>query len=124
RGFVDDSELSPSNPNIVALSIETQDGDDDPLELAHWESDALEDLYVVVFRDPSSPASSTQRIWIHSSNGISEGYRAPSGTLWMPGDARGALTVGAFHWQTGGLESYSSTGPTDDARIKPDLAGP
>ena len=124
RGFADDSELSASNPNIVASSTETQDGDDDPLELAHWESDALEDLYVVVFRDPSSPASSTQRIWIHSSNGISDGYRASSGTLSIPGDARGALTVGAFHWQTGGLESYSSTGPTDDARVKPDLAGP
>lgn len=124
RGFVDDSEFSPSNPNIVAWSIETQDGDDDPLELAQWESEALEDLYVVVLRDPSSPASSTQRIWIYSSNGIGEGYRASSGTLSMPGDARGALTVGAFHWQTGGLESFSSTGPTDDARVKPDLAGP
>jgi len=124
HGFVDDSEVSPSNPNIVAWSLETQDGDDDPVELAQWDSGATEALYVVVLRDPSSPASSTQRIWIHSSNGIADGYRASSGTLTMPGDARGALTVGAFHWQTGGLESYSSRGPTDDARVKPDLTGP
>jgi len=124
HGFVDDSEVSPSNPNIVAWSLETQDGDDDPVELAQWDSGATEALYVVVLRDPSTPASSTQRIWIHSSNGIADGYRASSGTLTMPGDARGALTVGAFHWQTGGLESYSSRGPTDDGRVKPDLAGP
>lgn len=124
RGFVDNSDLSPSNPNIVALSIETQDGDDDPLELAQWDSETPEELYVVVLRDPTSPASSTQHFSIHSSNGIGDGYRSASGTLSIPGDARGALTVGAFHWQTGGLESYSSTGPTDDARVKPDLTGP
>ena len=124
HGFVDDFEISPSNPNIVALSVDAQDGDDDPLERARWDSESLEDLYVVVLRDPSSPASTTQRFWIYSSTGIGDGYRTSSGTLSIPGDARGAVTVGAFHWQSGGLEPYSSRGPTEDARTKPDLAGP
>lgn len=124
HGFVDDSEISPDNPNVVASSFEGQDGDDDPLEGAEWESDAPEELYVVIVRDPSSSASSAQRLWVYSTNGIPEGYRSGSASLSLPGDARGALTVGAFEWQSAGLESYSSRGPTEDSRIKPDLTGP
>jgi hypothetical protein len=41
-----------------------------------------------------------------------------------PGDARGSLTVGAFDATTLLPESYSSEGPTDDGRPKPDLAAP
>ena len=48
----------------------------------------------------------------------------PSGSLATPGDARGALTVGAAYWRTDELEPFSSRGPTTDGRIKPDLVGP
>ncbi|MDX6541121.1 MAG: hypothetical protein QOI71_2731 [Gaiellales bacterium] len=41
-----------------------------------------------------------------------------------PGDARGAFSVGAFDVKTLLPESYSSEGPTDDGRIKPDIAAP
>jgi Subtilase family/PKD domain len=41
-----------------------------------------------------------------------------------PGDARGSLTVGAFDATTLEPEDYSSEGPTDDGRPKPDLAAP
>ena len=41
-----------------------------------------------------------------------------------PGDARGALSVGAYDWADGQAESYSSEGPTDDGRRKPDLSAP
>ena len=50
-----------------------------------------------------------------------------SGTVSTPGDARGALTVGALghrNWATGPIESYSSQGPTFDGRVKPDMVGP
>jgi subtilisin family serine protease len=47
----------------------------------------------------------------------------PTGTLSLPGDARGALTVGAV--SLGGVvEGFSSRGPTADGRVKPDIAGP
>ena len=36
----------------------------------------------------------------------------------------GALTVGAVKWTGTALEPYSSQGPTDDGRAKPDLVGP
>jgi hypothetical protein len=39
-----------------------------------------------------------------------------------PGDATGALSVGAFDATTLQAEPYSSEGPTDDGRLKPDIA--
>ena len=50
-----------------------------------------------------------------------------AGSLTIPADARGALTVGALahqNWTTGPIEAYSSQGPTFDGRIKPDLVAP
>jgi hypothetical protein len=41
-----------------------------------------------------------------------------------PGDARGALSVGAFNVNSLLLQDYSTEGPTDDGRMKPDLAAP
>ena len=49
------------------------------------------------------------------------------GSVGIPGDARGALTVGALwhrNWTTGPIDSYSSQGPTFDGRVKPDLVAP
>ena len=54
-------------------------------------------------------------------------YPIPAGSLGIPSDARGALSVGAIHhyqWDLGILASYSSRGPTADGRIKPDLVAP
>ena len=38
-----------------------------------------------------------------------------------PGDAAGAIAVGAVDWRGNAYKSYSSQGPTDDGRLKPDL---
>jgi len=46
------------------------------------------------------------------------------GSIPTPGDAAGALTVGAVRWTGTAAEPYSSHGPTDDGRSKPDLVGP
>lgn len=50
------------------------------------------------------------------------------GSLSIPGDARGSLTVGALshrnYWSEGRIEPYSSQGPTVDGRLKPDLVAP
>lgn len=50
--------------------------------------------------------------------------RNPSGSVSSPGSARLALTVGAVHAKTGKLEDYSSQGPTDDGRTKPEVVAP
>ena len=62
-----------------------------------------------------------------STNHDLDGPVSIEGTVSIPGDARGALTVGALYhqnWTTGPIDSYSSQGPTFDGRIKPDLVAP
>ncbi len=62
-----------------------------------------------------------------SSNHDLDGPVSITGSVGTPGDARGALTVGALYhqnWTTGPIDSYSSQGPTFDGRIKPDLVAP
>ncbi len=41
-----------------------------------------------------------------------------------PGDATGSITVGAVDWRGNALKNYSSQGPTDDGRLKPDISAP
>ncbi len=49
---------------------------------------------------------------------------ATSSTIPTPGDAAGAVAVGAVDWRGDRLQEYSSIGPTDDGRMKPDLVAP
>lgn len=49
-------------------------------------------------------------------------YRVAAGSLLEPASAPEALATAAVCWN-GGLEGYSSQGPTIDGRVKPDLAG-
>ena len=46
------------------------------------------------------------------------------GSIPTPGDAAGSITVGAADWRGNALKSYSSQGPTDDGRLKPDIVAP
>ena len=69
----------------------------------------------------------TTVIKIFSSNHDFEGIESIRGSIGVPADARGSLTVGAiphWRWQTGPQEPFSSQGPTIDGRIKPDIMGP
>lgn len=52
-------------------------------------------------------------------------YCVSSNSLLEPADNPGVLSVGAVPWNdTGNIESFSSQGPTDDGRIKPDIVAP
>ena len=64
-------------------------------------------------------------------NDLDSAYMIPSGSLDTPADATGALTVGAINFNNSPtnysddlLEAFSSQGPTDDSRIKPEICGP
>lgn len=45
-------------------------------------------------------------------------------SLPTPGDAVGAIAVGAVDWRGDHLKPYSSQGPSDDGRLKPDIVAP
>lgn len=59
------------------------------------------------------------------SRSVGFGDRAVGASSVMtPGDAAGAVAVAAVPWTGTALAVYSSRGPTDDGRVKPDLAAP
>lgn len=124
EGFRSNPVLSRDNPNIVDASVEVQRGEGTPLEVLEYELDSPQTLYVVIAHDRGTPLDSQQKFWIFSSGGVGDGFRNSAGTLTLPGDARGALTVGAVDVDTTVLEPYSSLGPTSDGRVKPDLVAP
>jgi len=47
-----------------------------------------------------------------------------SGSIDTPADATGALSVGAIDHSSDLFETFSSQGPTDDGRLKPEICGP
>lgn len=121
--FAANPTLSADNPAIVAASADLQGGSGTPREIASIEVSEDQVLYAVVVHDPASPRNPSQRFWLWSAGGVGGGFVAPASSLSLPGDARGALTVGAVSLG-GGVEPFSSRGPTADGRVKPDIAGP
>jgi len=51
-------------------------------------------------------------------------YSEPAGSLAIPADSPYAVAVGATDWSDDSNHLYSSRGPTEDGRIKPDLVAP
>ncbi|GEM_PF-2405570 len=49
---------------------------------------------------------------------------SPAGSIGIPATSRKALAVGAVNVQKLQLEAFSSQGPTDDGRLKPDVSAP
>ena len=93
----------------------------------------IENIYVT--NVPSGDYYLTIRQVSASSNHLLELYSiyhdlspaVASSSLLGPADAAGAMAVGAINynnWITGPQEPYSSQGPTNDGRTKPDIMGP
>jgi hypothetical protein len=51
-------------------------------------------------------------------------YNVPAGSLCSPADSAESVTVGAVDFSDDAYASYSSRGPTNDDRIKPDFCAP
>jgi subtilisin family serine protease len=109
-----------ADPDPVGYSVNTQDGDDDPVEFISYQVPALGIYHVQVDR-----YAANRDVYLELfSEDHDLGYRVASSSLGLPADAEGSMTVGAIHWQGLGLEPFSSQGPTNDGRIKPDLVAP
>ena len=124
EAFADNPEWSESNPEVLAFSADTQNGGGNPVEVIDFDYPDAATAYIVVRHDPASPETTSQRLFFWSMQGIDPAFANGSSSLSMPGDARGAVTVGAVAWDSRGLEGFSSRGPTADNRVKPDVVGP
>lgn len=57
-------------------------------------------------------------------DGVEFLYWMVDGSLGSPADSPDVISVGATNWHDDSLEPYSSQGPTDDGRLKPDISAP
>lgn len=100
---------------------EAQGGAGDPYELASCVGASLASARV---RKVGGGSAEGLMAWIYSPGGVGGVSLATAGTLTLPADARGALSVGALPLGDDTPAAYSSQGPTEDGRLKPELVGP
>ncbi len=109
--------------NLVASSINAQTGTQPPTEKIIYRPSTAGTHHVMV---KESSATENQELKVFTFN-YELYYHTAAHSIWPPADAEGVVSVAAINqadWKTGPQESYSSQGPTNDGRIKPDLSGP
>ena len=117
-----DLYLYDASSQLVASSEDAQRGQpgDRPIEFIRLNNPKQKSYYIVIIaKQVTRPA--TFNLFAPGSN---LGYHSADYSLGTPADAKGALTVGAIAWRNNRLEPFSSQGPTNDNRLKPELAAP
>ncbi|MGD9230582.1 MAG: S8 family serine peptidase, partial [Desulfobacterales bacterium] len=118
-----DLYLLNSALNQVAVSNTRQTGGQEPSEQISYTVPSTGSYYLSIFRFSTT---SNHKLELYSVNHDLSPAEASS-SLANPADAGGAMAVGAIDyldWTTGPQEAFSSQGPTNDGRIKPDICGP
>lgn len=124
EAFRADPRPTRDNPAVLAASADPQNGTGYPYEGVALDETAPRDVYAVVVKrgGVAMPLGRRFSIWAHGE--VLGGFATPEGSIAPPADAQGALAVAAVAADSGALRGYSSRGPTEDGRTKPDLAGP
>ena len=107
----------------VAKSTNVQDSDADPVERIDDYTVKESGIYGIAVR---SLEAQPKRMRIWSTHDFIN-YSDAKNSITSPADARGAMSVGAIHfdyYDLGRIADYSSRGPTTDGRIKPELVAP
>jgi subtilisin family serine protease len=114
------------NLERVAKSTDIQSGNAPkaPVEWIEYEASESGRYGIAVWKKDSARPRSL-KIW--SFDHDFEEYAVSANSIPSPADARGAMSVGAVHYDyynLGWIADYSSRGPTTDGRIKPELVAP
>lgn len=110
--------------NELARSVDTQDGPgDDAAEIIVYNFPEEADLYYAAILAAKTTRPATLDLYVEGGL-MHEDYAVADFSLVTPADARRALTVGATYWSDDSLEPYSSRGPSNDGRVKPELTAP
>ncbi|MCZ7553090.1 MAG: hypothetical protein B6D39_01025 [Anaerolineae bacterium UTCFX2] len=116
-----DMYVLDNDGNEIASSTDAQTGPgSDAGEFIYYEFTDEGPYYLMIYKADADRAVTFD---FFLRDGVIEYYN-PESSVNTPGDARGAFTVGATDWQTGELADYSSRGPTEDGRLKPDIVAP
>ena len=108
--------------NLVAWSDDWQTGTQEPTEAIYYIAPAGTYRIAVV----KYSATGDQKVKIFTYYQDLE-YQTVAHSLMAPADATGVMTAAAIdqaNWTTGPQESFSSQGPTNDGRTKPDISAP
>ncbi len=107
---------------LIASSQNTQAGQagDEPFEFIRLRQ-PQEKLYYLVIQAQQLTRSVT--FDLYAPDGELE-FTTAAYSLGTPADAAGSLSVGAIEWRSNALEDFSSQGPTNDERLKPDITAP
>jgi subtilisin family serine protease/flagellar basal body-associated protein FliL len=109
-----------SYKNEIASSQNFQSGPGDAMEYISYQfSDS--GPYSIAFYGANVTRQVLLDFFIY--NGEIE-YYTKEYSLGSPADAAEAFTIGATYWENDSLEPFSSQGPTNDGRFKPDLSAP
>ena len=94
-----------------------------PVERVEYKVERSGEYGIAVRSENARP----RRLKIWSLNHDFKEYAVAENSIGSPADARGAMSVGAIHfdyYDLGRIAEYSSRGPTTDDRVKPELVAP
>ncbi len=115
---------SSGDLELVAESTDRQNiFGGDPVESIEYTVERAGEYGISVRSEDARP----RRLKIWSLNHDFEEYSVAENSIGSPADARGAMSVGAVHYDyydLGRIADYSSRGPTTDGRFKPELVAP
>jgi len=114
--------LGPDH-SIVASSENIQDGIKEPTESIIYEAKTSGTYHIAIYNYKTTWSNQLKIFTFYHDLQ----YQTPEHSLTCPADAAGVMSVAAINWHnwaTGPQESFSSQGPTNDGRIKPDISGP
>ena len=118
---------SSGNREYVAESVDIQSNyrRGVPVEWIEYNAERSGEYHVLVSKSRDA-RSRRLKIWSFNRN-LDFEYSTPEGSIGIPADAEGAMSVGAVnfdYYDLGRIADYSSRGPTLDGRIKPELVAP
>lgn len=109
--------------SLCGASEEAQAGTGDPLEQV-IASGCKDRVYVVISSEAQGAELAGLEGWLYSVSGIDSEQQLGLSSLSLPSDTTLGVTVGAWSLADEEVAAYSSRGPTEDGRIKPDLVAP
>ncbi len=117
-----DLYLYNDDGTLCGSSADTQDGEGDPFEevVASGCSDWVQ--ATVFHAGTGDPAGLTG--YLYGNHGLESAGLTHTQSLTLPGDLVDGISVGAWRPEDDSIASYSSRGPTNDGRTKPDVVGP
>jgi len=125
----DGSECGRSE-NVQDGSDDTSCADrDDPGDTTDWPYESVvasgcsDPVYVTLVAPPGADLTGLTG-YLYGADGLDAGALTHTQSLTLPGDTFGGVTVGAWYADEDALAPYSSHGPTNDGRLKPEVVGP